>query len=301
MTGKSRNAVPAAAALALAVAVLVPPAARSSPPGGAPAPHPSRPVPRLTEPTAAPPDDRLRSIVALIDRTRARAAAPGLDDDERDALAEQAWAQADEALEDPLLRERSRRDPDFLQVQSLLLLDDGEAQEALAVLERLAVIAPDAPATHRLLASALMDLGRTAGAIAEYRRALSLDGGGDADTRAHLGYALAVAGFLEAGLAECERAIARDPSGYLGHFIRGWILGESGRRDEERRAYLEALRHERDDADLWALLARSWELAGDAASAREAWREVVRIDPSDEEAVEKAAAAPTLTRERLSD
>ena len=90
------------------------------------------------------------------------------------------------------------------------------------------------------------------------------------------------------GLAESERAIALDPSAYLGHFIRGWILGEAGRRDEERREYLEAVQRERDDADLWELLARSWERAGESARAREAWREVVRIDPSDEEAAEKA-------------
>jgi predicted Zn-dependent protease len=54
-------------------------------------------------------------------------------------------------------------------------------------------------------------------------------------------------------------------------------------RDEER---------ERDDADLWELLARSWERAGDRAHAQAAWGEVVRIDPSDEEAAEKVGVKP---------
>jgi len=140
-----------------------------------------------------------------------------------------------------------------------------------------AVLAPADPETHRLLALGLEGLGQTDGAIA-------------ADVRAHLAYALAIAGRLEEGLAESERAIVQDPSGYRGHFVRGWILGQAGRRDEERREYLEAVARERDDADLWALLAVSWELAGEGARARDAWREVVRIDPSDEEASEKLGA-----------
>jgi Flp pilus assembly protein TadD len=249
--------------------------------------QPERPAFRVPAPAAAAPDARLRAIVALIDRTRVRAAAPGLSDEERDALAEMAWAQAGEALADPYLRERSQRDPDFLQAQALLLMDDGEDEDALGVLERLVVIAPQDPETHRLLALGLMGLGRAAGAIDAYRRALALDVAGAAEVRAHLAQALAVAGRLEEGLAESERAIAQDPSAYLGHFIRGWILGEAGRRDEERLEYLEAVQRERDDADLWELLARSWERAGDRVRAQAAWSEVVRIDPSDEEAAEK--------------
>ena len=143
-----------------------------------------------------------------------------------------------------------------------------------------------------------MGLGRAAGAVEEYRRALALDVDAPAEVRAHLAHALVVAGRLEEGLAESERAIAQDPSAYLGHFIRGWILGEAGRRDEERREYLEAVQRERDDADLWELLARSWERAGDRTRALAAWGEVVRIDPSDEEAAEKAGLKPWLSASR---
>jgi Flp pilus assembly protein TadD len=107
-----------------------------------------------------------------------------------------------------------------------------------------------------------------------------------------LAYALSVAGRNEEGLAESARAIAADPKAYFGHFVRGWILGELGRGEEERREYLEAVRLEKDDADLWAQLALSWEEAGESDRAREAWREVVRIDPSDEEAVGKLKAQP---------
>ena len=234
----------------------------------------------------------MRAIVALIDQFRERAAAPGLSEEERDSLAELAWAQVDEALDDPNLHERARRDPDFLQEQALLLMDDGEDEDALGTLERLAVIAPKDPDTHRLLAQGLMGLGQAEKAVEEYRRALALDVSAAADVRAQLAYTLAVAGHREEGLTESERSIAQDPSAYLGHFIRGRILGEAGRRDEERREYLEAVKWERNDADLWEQLARSWETAGESARAREAWREVVRIDPSDEEAAEKAGVKP---------
>lgn len=284
-------AVPAALAVLTAVVFAVVPA-RSAPLLGGQTSQPKRPSLAVLAPEVAAPDNRLRTIVALIDRTRARAAAPGLSDEERDALAELAWAQADEALEDPHLRERAQRDPDFLQVRALLLMDDGEDEAALGVLERLVVIAPEDPETHRLLALGFMGLGRAESAIAEFRRALALGVDAPAAVRAHLAYNLAVAGRLDDGLAESERAIAQDPSAYLGHFIRGWILGEAGRRDEERREYLLALEHERDDADLWEQLARSWELAGESVRAREAWREVVRIDPSDEQAAEKVGVKP---------
>ena len=287
-----RESVATAALAALTAAVLIAAPARSAPMHNGRALHAELPALRVPAPEAAAPDNRLRAIVALIDQTRVRAAAPGLSDEERDALAEMAWAQADEALEDPYLRERAQRDPDFLQAQALLLMDDGEDEDALGVLERLAVIAPEDPETHRLLALGFMGLGRAEGAIEEYRRALALGVKEAAEVRAHLAYALVAADRLEEGLAESERAIVQDPAAYLGHFIRGWILGEAGRRDEERREYLEAVRRERDDADLWELLARSWERAGESVRAREAWREVVRIDPSDEEAAEKIAVKP---------
>jgi len=280
----------ALAAFAATVIIAVP--ARSSLMNSGQTPQPERHAFRVPATAAAAPDDRLRAIVALIDRTRARAAAAGLSDEERDALTEMAWAQAEEALDDPSLRERAQRDPDFLQAQALLLMDDGEDEDALGVLERLTVIAPDDPETHRLLALGFMGLGRATGAVEEYRRALALDIDAAAEVRAHLAHALVVAGRLEDGLAESERAIAQDPSAYIGHFIRGWILGEAGRHDEERREYLEAVQRERDDADLWELLARSWERAGDRARAQAAWGEVVRIDPSDEEAAEKVGVKP---------
>ena len=179
-------------------------------------------------------------------------------------------------------------------LERLFGLGPGQIGEivALLVLERLRTIAPEDPETHRLLATCFMGLGRAQDAVEAYRRALALDKGPRADLRAHLAYALSVAGRNEEGLAECARAIAADPKAYLGHFVRGWILGELGRGEEERREYLEAVRLEKDDADLWAQLALSWEEAGERARAREAWREVVRIDPSDEEAAEKVGAKP---------
>ena len=291
MMKNNRAAAVLVALTALVATVLIAAPAGSSLMPDRQALQPERTAFRVQAPDAAAPDDRLRAIVALIDRTRARATAPGLSDEERDALTEMAWAQAEEALDDPHLRERAQRDPDFLQAQALLLMDEGADEDALGVLERLAVIAPKDPVTHRLLALGLMGLGRAAGAVEEYRRALALDVDA-AEVRAHLAYALVVAGRLEEGLVESERAIARDPSAYLGHFIRGWILGEAGRRDEERREYLEAVQRERDDADLWERLARSWERAGDRARAQAAWGEVMRIDPSDEEAAEKVGVKP---------
>lgn len=284
------------ASVALAASLLVAAPALPATRDVARSAHPTLPASPPAAALAVAPDDRLRAIVGLIDQARLRAGAPGLRDEERDALAELAWAQADEALEDPLLRERARRDPDFLQAQALLLMDDGEDEEALLVLDRLRTIAPDDPETHRLLALAYMGLGRAPGAVEAYRRALALGVDAAADVRAHLAYALAVAGRREEALAESERAIAADQTAYFGYFIRGWILGELGREEEARREYLAAVQRERDDADLWALLAKSWEGAGEIARAQAAWREVIRIDPSDEDAAAKTVPPEPLRR-----
>jgi tetratricopeptide (TPR) repeat protein len=278
---------------ALFVLVAAAPLPVRSAPGHSPrVPRPALAVLPTPGPAAGAPDERLRAIVSLIDQTRVRAAAPGLRDEERDALAELAWAQVDEALEDPLLRERASRDPGFLRAQAGLLMDDGEDEEALGVLDRLRTIAPGDPETHRLLALVFMGLGRAPQAVEEYRRALATGADQGAELRAHLAYALAVSGRNEEGLVESGRAIAADPASYLGHFVRGWILGELGRSEEERREYLEAVKFERDDADLWAQLARSWEEAGERDRALAAWGEVARIDPSDEEAAAKLKARP---------
>jgi tetratricopeptide (TPR) repeat protein len=294
MMGVPRRFLLAPALVVLVTAAPVP--VRSAPAHATRVPRPALAVSPAPGPAAGAPDERLRAIVALIDQTRSRAAAPGLRDEERDALAELAWAQADEALEDPLLRERANRDPGFLRAQAGLLMDDGEDEEALGVLDRLRTIAPGDPETHRLLALGLMGLGRAQEAVEEYRRALALGAGSGGELRALLAYALAVAGRNEEGLVESGRAIAEDPALYLGHFVRGWILGELGRGDEERREYLEAVALERDDADLWAQLARSWEEAGESARALAAWREVARIEPSDEEAAAKLVVPGPVRR-----
>lgn len=110
MVSGARNPALSAALTALAAAVFIAVPARTAPAVNSQVlPH-ERSAIRAPAPQAADPDGRLRSIVALIEQTRARAAAPGLRDEERDALADLAWAQADEALEDPFLRERD--DPD---------------------------------------------------------------------------------------------------------------------------------------------------------------------------------------------
>jgi Tfp pilus assembly protein PilF len=281
--------VRAALALGLAAALAAAPAAAelAAPPAAS-----SRPA---LAPDAAPPLQdpaaRLRAIVALVDDARERAGAPGLRDEERDALAELAWAQLDEALADPALSGAAGRDPDFLQLQALLLMDDGEDEQALAALERLQRIAPDDPETHRLLALCQIGLGNPASAAESYRRALALGARGAAGVRANLAYALASAGLRREALEESARAIAEDPDDYEAHFVRGWILTESGLAEEGRGEYRRAGARARDDAELWSLLAQSWERAGDAARANEAWREVARINPSDAHALAPAAGA----------
>lgn len=235
----------------------------------------------------APPGERVRRAVAGIESWRGRAAAPGLADEERDALADHAWAALDEVLGDPGLRDEARRTAAFLRAQALLLLDDGADDEAFAVLERLGEVAPEDPETHYLRGLSLMGLERPAEAAGAYRRALALGVRGGAGVRAHLAYATAAAGAPEEGLAECLRAAGEDPREYLVPFVRGWILGELGRGAEARAAYAEAVGLERDDADLWWLRAEAELAAGNAAGAAEAWREVVRIDPSDAEAADR--------------
>jgi tetratricopeptide (TPR) repeat protein len=249
-------------------------------------------LPRALEPSPAPEPrataaERVAGIAARAADLRERAGDPGLRDEERDAFLEQAWVATDEALTDPTLKDEALRTPAFLRVHALLLLEDGEHEEALETLGRLRGLAGADPETHVLLALCFMELGRTEEAVGAYRRALELGVAHPAEIRARLAYAVATAGRREEGLRTVEQAVAEDPADYFGYFVRGWILDALERRAEAKGDYLRAVERFRDDADVWDLLAELYEGEGDRQRALECYREVVRIDPSDEFAAGK--------------
>jgi tetratricopeptide (TPR) repeat protein len=273
------------AALALlAAATLFAAPAAGSPRLVAPAPRGAPPPP-----AAASPAEQVRAAVEGIRGYRERAAAPGLRDEERDELADLAWSLCDGVLGDPAVRDEGLRTPAFLRQWALLLLDDGEEDEALERLERLRSLAPVDPETHYLLGLTLARLGRSPAAAAAFRRALELHVDGEAEVRARLASALADGGDRQAALAEAERAVAADPEEYYARFVRGRIRGELGRADA-LADLLAAARLYADDAELWEAIARERERRGDAAGELAAWREVLRLDPSD------ALAARTVER-----
>lgn len=248
---------------------------------------PTLTLPSDTRPGGTRPADRVAGLAAKAREYLERADRPGLRDEERDALIEPAWALCNEALDDPTLKDEALRTPVFLRTWTLLLIDDEEFEEALEVLQRLRGLAAAAPETHELVAACLMELGRAEEAIAAYRRALALGTKTPAEVRARLAYAAAVSGQKEEGLRTAEEAVVEDPAGYFGYFVRGWIHAALGRPDQAKRDYLRAVERYRDDADLWDLLGELYEREEDRTHALECYREVVRIDPSDDLAAAK--------------
>lgn len=112
--------------------------------------------------------------------------------------------------------------------------------QALDRLEKAVVLNAGAPDAWLNLALARVALGDTAGAIAAYRRVVDL-GPGDAGAHNDLAWFLALTGGpLDEALRHAERAVEMEPSG--GNYdTLAEVLYRSGRIDEARRAWREAL------------------------------------------------------------
>jgi Flp pilus assembly protein TadD len=166
------------------------------------------------------------------------------------------------------------------------LMRTGRTADAVAPYRR-AVRFLESAKTHRNLANALLLAGDAPGAEAEYRAAIAA--GAEPDDHYWLAVALQRQGRLLESVPEFEAFLRERPDHADGHSNLAVSLSRLERRDEAQRHYRRAVEL---DPDAWAPrvnLAHSLEVAGDRTGARRELEEAVRRAPGRPEPLVAAA------------
>lgn len=168
--------------------------------------------------------------------------------------------------------------------QSLTLLQDGRASEAVTLLRAVAREAPDSPLVQTSLGRALHQAGRSREALAALRAAVAR---WPADARALHDLAVAAGAAGDAGEARRaeEAAIALDPRDPVAHHGLGLILADSGDTAGARAAFARAVQLDPAHAPFLVDLANAERQAGDDAAAERGYRQALALDPRSADAL----------------
>jgi len=213
--------------------------------------------------TAAPRDGRLWQALALARRALGDAAGE---------LA--AWRSATDA------------DPDnatFQREAIRLLTAAGRRAEAARGRLRLAEIKADNPGAWRTAARALRDTGEAEAAAGAWRKLLTIDAA-DLEANRALAVSLAESGEPEAAVRAWARLIELAPDARDARLQLGLQLFNLGRRAEAAEHLAEAAAAAPTDLLLWRRLAWCRRGEEDLDGEALAWRQVLQIDPADDEA-----------------
>lgn len=164
---------------------------------------------------------------------------------------------------------------------------DARPREALPALERLAARYPDAPVFRATYARALKDAGRTAEALAAYRKAAQRW-----PTDATLLHDLAVAAreaaneaggkaaaVLQKEAIDADRAaLALAPSSATARNGLGLLAVDQQRLQDAVREFSQAAELDPGNASYWANLGNARRATGDAAGAEQAYRRALDVD-----------------------
>ncbi len=172
-------------------------------------------------------------------------------------------------------------DPEVQSALGVALIATGKKDESLAPLKRSVDLDPGSAARHGNLGTVLLLLGRVAESVHEFELQARL---ADGDARAHsdLGTALLAENQMQRAVSELERAVALDGKRASYRTNLGYAYQMLGRRTDAIAQYREALRVDDKFASAWINLATA--LAQDPKTrgeARAALLTAKKIDPSD--------------------
>jgi tetratricopeptide (TPR) repeat protein len=202
----------------------------------------------------------------------------------RALVAAQRWPAALDAVGTGLAQ--APDDPVLLGLQVRALRALGRAHEALPVAQRLWMRDPQDPYPWRLLTLVLLDLGQVDDAIGSATRAVAL---APNDAANHLALSRAWAGSTRAGAVDQQLAAARaavrlEPGSVDGHLQIGTALAASGEVAGARDAYHEVLRLDPDNAAALNNLAVLALQAGSHRAAARTLAAALAADPQDRDA-----------------
>jgi tetratricopeptide (TPR) repeat protein len=187
-------------------------------------------------------------------------------------------APAAEDLLDRLVEDEPTRAPEILASRARIYADAGDAQQAIAVLDRATLQYPDSVELRYAMASVLEEQGKVPLALHELKAVMELRPTDPAALNAY-GYTLADHG-RDLGLARklIERAHAAAPKSAAILDSYGWVLFRQG-HGEEALTYLNAAYADDRGADIAAHLGEVlWHL-GKQVEADRIWTEGSRGDP----------------------
>ncbi|WP_242345425.1 tetratricopeptide repeat protein [Anaeromyxobacter terrae] len=155
-----------------------------------------------------------------------------------------------------------------------------DAHRAVQVLLRAAEVAPDLAAVYALLGRAHERADETPAALEAYDRALRLDPSQRYARRRLLRLALQARDFARAR-HEADRLVADAPQEPEHQFLVALVADRDGRDDDARRAYRKAIEVAKGDyPEAYLNLGVLEKRAGDAAAARAAYGEALRLRPA---------------------
>jgi len=168
------------------------------------------------------------------------------------------------------------------------LVRAGRIQEAIEQYQQALQINPNAAATHDNLGHALARAGRIPEAISQYQQALQLNPD-DAATRNNLGHALAQTGQLPEAIAQYQQALQINPDDAVTHNNLGNTLARANRLPEAISQFEQALQIKPDFAEAHYNLGNALAQTGGIQEAITQYEEAVRLRPNFAEAREQLA------------
>jgi len=155
----------------------------------------------------------------------------------------------------------------------MVLLQMGRSADALAPMQKAATLASGNSDAHYNLGLTYQALGRIDEAEASYRRALQIKPG-DAEVHYNLSLVLRSMGRLDDAVVSCRQAIQFRPNYAEAYFNLGGVLQTQGKMEEAAQNYAQALAFKPDYAEArWSLAMISIPLVADNQEQIEACRE----------------------------
>ncbi|MFV2069613.1 MAG: tetratricopeptide repeat protein, partial [Pirellulales bacterium] len=172
----------------------------------------------------------------------------------------------------------------------MVLLDEGKVAEAIGQFRKVLASNPKFTKAYVNLGLALESTGAVDRAIGMYRQAIQI-GPDNADAHNNLGNALASQGRFAEAIRQYEAAIEQSPEDGNGHYNLAKVLQAQGKTDRAIEHYQRAVRANPDLAAAHNNLGYAFQSQGRFEQAVSHYREALRIDPDYQRARKNLSAA----------
>jgi tetratricopeptide (TPR) repeat protein len=158
------------------------------------------------------------------------------------------------------------------------LLQKGEVDEAIAQYQKELQIYPDGAYAHNNLGNVLLQKGEVDEAIAQYQKALQINPD-NAEVHNHLVKILFQRGNVDEAIAHCQRALQIDPDNAEAHNNLGNVLLQKGDVDGALAQYQKALQIKPDSVEAHSNLGNALLQKGELDEAIAQYQEALRLSP----------------------